>query len=98
LLQNLTTSLSANRKPVFDCLHTPNVEGRLANLKTELKIAEVKMMQWNAFADPLRACGQKIARHYAMMKEHGGAMMSTVPEQLKMMKQHMTIHLDSLAL
>lgn len=74
-----------------------HVEGRLAYLKTELKITEVQMPQWNAFADAFRASGQKMAQHCAMMKEHGGAMMSAdLPERLNMMEQHMTMHLDSL--
>jgi hypothetical protein len=75
-----------------------HVEGRLAYLKTELKITEAQMPQWNAFADAFRASGQKMAQHCAMMKEHGGAMMSAdLPERLNMMEQHMTMHLDSLA-
>jgi hypothetical protein len=74
-----------------------HVEGRLAYLKTELKITEAQMPQWNAFADAFRASGQKMAQHCAMMKEHGGAMMSAdLPERLNMMEQHMTMHLDSL--
>jgi hypothetical protein len=74
-----------------------HVEGRLAYLKTELKITEAQMPQWNAFADAFRANGQKMAQQCAMMKEHSGAMMSAdLPERLNMMEQHMTMHLDSL--
>jgi LTXXQ motif family protein len=79
------------------CHMGEHVEGRLAYLKTELKITEAQMPQWNAFADAFRASGQKMAQHCAMMKEHGGAMMSAdLPERLNMMEQHMTMHLDSL--
>jgi LTXXQ motif family protein len=74
-----------------------HVEGRLAYLKTELKITEAQMPQWNAFADAFRASGQKMAQQCAMMKVHSGAMMSAdLPERLNMMEQHMTMHLDSL--
>jgi LTXXQ motif family protein len=79
------------------CRMAEHVEGRLAYLKTELKITEAQMPQWNAFADAFRATGQKMAQHCAMAKEHGGAMMSAdLPERLNMMEQHMTLHLDSL--
>jgi hypothetical protein len=79
------------------CRMAEHVEGRLAYLKTELKITEAQMPQWNAFADAFRATGQKMGQHCAMAKEHGGAMMSAdLPERLNMMEQHMTLHLDSL--
>jgi LTXXQ motif family protein len=79
------------------CRMAEHVEGRLAYLKTELKITEAQMPQWNAFADTFRVTGQKMGQHCAMAKEHGGAMMSAdLPERLNMMEQHMTLHLDSL--
>ena len=79
------------------CHMSEHVEGRLAYLKTELKITEAQMPQWNAFADAFRASGQKVAQQCAMMKEHGGGMMSAdLPERLTMMEQHMTMHLNSL--
>jgi hypothetical protein len=38
-----------------------HVEGRIAFLKAELKIAEDQMSQWNAFADALRANAEMCA-------------------------------------
>ena len=38
-----------------------HVEGRIAFLKTELKIADAQLPQWNAFADALRSNGQRMA-------------------------------------
>jgi len=79
------------------CHMGEHVEGRLAYLKTELKVTEAQMPQWNAFADAFRAIGQKVAQQCATMKEHGGGMMSAdLPERLTMIEQHMTMHLDSL--
>ena len=79
------------------CRMGEHVEGRLAYLKAELKITDAQMPQWNAFADAFRASGQKVMKHCAMMKEHGDSTMSaTLPEQLNMMEQHMTTHLESL--
>ncbi len=74
-----------------------HVKGRLAYLKTELKITEAQTPQWNAFADAFRANGQKMAQQCAMMKEHSGSMMSAdLAERLNIMEQDMTMHLDSL--
>jgi LTXXQ motif family protein len=74
-----------------------HIDGKLAYLKTELKITEAQTPQWNAFADAFRASGQKMAQQCATMKEHGGSMMSAdLPERLNMMEQHMTMRLDSL--
>jgi len=79
------------------CRMGEHVEGRLAYLKTELKITDAQMPQWNAFADAFRASGQKMVQQCAMMKEHSGAMMSAdLLERLNMMEQHVTMHLDSL--
>jgi hypothetical protein len=79
------------------CRMGERVEGRLAYLKTELKITEAQMPQWNAFAEAFRASGQKAAQHCAMMKEHRGSMMSASPlERLNMMEQRMRMHLENL--
>jgi len=79
------------------CHMGQHVDGRLAYLKAELKITEAQTPQWNAYADAVRAAAQKMAQHCAMMKEHGGAMMSAdLPERLNMMEQHMTMRLDSM--
>jgi hypothetical protein len=79
------------------CRMGEHIEGRLAYLKAELKITEAQMPQWNAFADAYRTGAQKSAQHCAMMKEHGGAMMSVnLPERFDMMEQHMTMQLDSM--
>lgn len=79
------------------CRMGEHVDGRLAYLKTELKISDAQMPQWNAFADAYRAAGKKAEQHCAMMKEHGGMMMSaTLPDRLNMMEQHMSMHVENL--
>jgi hypothetical protein len=73
----------------FGMLHHP------VQHRSGLRQKKSQMPQWNAFADAFRASGQTMAQHCAMMKEHGGAMMSAdLPERLNMREQHMTIHLD----
>jgi hypothetical protein len=39
---------------------TRHIEGRLAFLKTELKITDAQMPQWNAFADAMRANAKRM--------------------------------------
>jgi hypothetical protein len=79
------------------CRMGEQVEGRLAFLKAELKIAEAQMPQWNTFADAFRSSGQKAAQHCTMMKEQRGSTMAGSPvERLTRMEQHMKMHLENL--
>ncbi len=69
-----------------------HVEGRVAFLKTELKITDSQASQWNAFADALRANAQRMgAMRNTMMQ---GGMMSgasvTAPDRLDRMEKMMT--------
>lgn len=41
--------------PMMGMNPAEHIEGRLAFLKTELKITDAQMAQWNAFADALRS-------------------------------------------
>ncbi|MBI1868387.1 MAG: Spy/CpxP family protein refolding chaperone [Methylocystis sp.] len=79
------------------CHMGEHVEGRLAYLKTELKITEAQTPQWNAFADAFRAVAKKMAQLCGMMKEHGGSMApASLPERLNMMEEHMTKGLEAM--
>ncbi|HEV2548902.1 MAG TPA: Spy/CpxP family protein refolding chaperone [Stellaceae bacterium] len=74
-----------------------HVEGRLAFLKTELKITDAQLPQWNAFAEALRA---NATQANGMMKQmpammQGGAP-SSLPEQLEVIEKHMATHLEML--
>ena len=48
-----------------------HVEGRIAFLKTELKITDAQTPQWNAFADALRANAQRIREMRTTMMQGG---------------------------
>ena len=70
------------------------VEGRLAFLKTELKITDAQLPLWNAVADAIRANAKG-------MSEMSGAMMgssqtATLPEKLALREKMMTAHLEAL--
>ena len=74
---------------------TGHVEGRLAFLKTELKITDAQLPLWNAVADAIRTNANTMS---AMMP--GGMMgnwqTATLPEKLALREKMMTGHLDAL--
>lgn len=80
------------------CRTTEHIEGRLAYLKAELKLADVQTAQWNAFADAFRSAAQKAGQFCASMHEHEGSessgMSGGVLQQLGMMERMMTAHLE----
>jgi hypothetical protein len=73
-----------------------HVEGRLAFLKTELKITDAQLPLWNAVADAIRANAK------SMSELMSGAMMgssqttATLPEKLALREKMMTAHLEAL--
>jgi hypothetical protein len=73
-----------------------HVEGRLAFLKTELKITDAQLPLWNAVADAIRANAK------SMSEMMSGGMMgtsqttATLPDKLSMREKMMTAHLDGL--
>ena len=71
-----------------------HVEGRLAFLKTELKITEAQLALWNAVADAMRANAKTMSDMAGGMV--GGSQMATLPEKLAMREKMMTAHLEAL--
>jgi hypothetical protein len=72
-----------------------HIEGRLAFLKTELKITDAQLPQWNAFADALRANATQAS---GMMKQmqammQGGAP-PNLPARLDVVEKHLQAHLE----
>jgi hypothetical protein len=74
--------------------HGEHVEGRLAFLKTELKITEAEMPQWNAFADAVRANAKSVTGMRESMAARGAA--KTLPDRLALAKSVMSAHLEAL--
>jgi LTXXQ motif family protein len=71
-----------------------HVEGRLAFLKTELKITEAQLPLWNAVADAIRANAKGMgAMSEGMM---GGTQATMLPEKLALREKMMTAHLEAL--
>ena len=69
-----------------------HVEGRLAFLKTELKITDAQLPLWNAVADAIRANAKSMSE----MMSGGGSQTATLPDKLSMREKMMTAHLEAL--
>ena len=70
-----------------------HIEGRIAFLKTELKITDAQLPQWNAFADALRSSMTALhAAMQSMMQANGRA---TAPDQMERQVAVLSSHLDS---
>jgi hypothetical protein len=72
-----------------------HVEGRIAFLKTELKITDAQTTQWNAFADALRANARTMMRMHSEIKGSSGMSVSAL-DRLDRMQKHMSASLDAL--
>jgi hypothetical protein len=70
-----------------------HVEGRIAFLKTELKITEAQSPQWNQFAEALRSNARRMTEMHGMMSQGDAAM--SAPERLDRMETMMTGMLES---
>jgi hypothetical protein len=71
-----------------------HVEGRLAFLKTELKITEPQLPLWNAVADAVRASAKSMGDMSGGMM--GTSQAATLSDKLAMREKMMTAHLDAL--
>jgi len=76
------------------CGPTEHLDGKLAYLKTELKLSEQQQAAWNAFADAYRAAMQKAAKACAPTGEGGEHRDHGILGQLGMMEHHMVDHLE----
>jgi LTXXQ motif family protein len=75
---------------------TAHIDGRLAYLKTELKITDAQTSLWNAYAEAARDNAQGMsARCTAMMTTTGAAGLS-LPDRLDQHEQFMAAQLESI--
>src|SRR5260370_16161228 len=73
---------------------TGHVEGRLAFLKTELKITDAQLPLWNAVADAIRANAKGMSGMSGGMM--GSKQTATLPDKLALREKMMTTHLEAL--
>ena len=71
-----------------------HVEGRLAFLKTELKITDAQLSLWNAVADAIRANAKSMGEMPGGMM--GSPQAATLPDKLALREKMMTAHLEAL--
>ena len=71
-----------------------HIEGRLAFLKTELKITDAQLPLWNAVAAAIRANGKSVSEMSGPMM--GSMHTGTLPEKLAAREKMMTAHLEAL--
>ena len=71
-----------------------HVEGRLAFLKTELKITDAQLPLWNPVADAMRANAKTMGDMAGGMM--GGSQTATLPDKLAMREKMMAAHLEAL--
>lgn len=72
-----------------------HIEGRLAFIKTELKITDAQMPQWNAFAEAVRDNAKSMSEMHQSMGARQNAP-QTLPERLAFEDKAMTAHLGAL--
>lgn len=76
---------------------TADVEGRIASLRTELKITGAQVDAWNAFADVLRANTRRAGPvHAAMMSRPAGGVPVSLEKRLDLHEQALTTSLTNL--
>ena len=92
MMQNMMAMMSAQTGMIAE-----HVEGRIAGLKTELKITEAQTPQWNRFADALRATAKSMNEmHQSMMTMKQGQAAKPLPERFAARQQAMSAHLAAL--
>lgn len=89
MMRNMMTMMSADTGMMLS-----NVEGRIASLKTELKIIDAQEPQWNRFADGLRGAGKSMNGMYGQMMQTGAT--ATLQARLDRQETMLSTHLSSL--
>ena len=73
-----------------------HIEGRLAYIKTELKITEAQESLWNAYAGAARDNAQAMSAHCNATIANGGSNTASLPDRLDQHIQFMAAQLDAL--
>lgn len=70
------------------------VEGRIAFLRTELKITDAQASAWNAFADALRTNARNLGEVRASMAPRAGAASRTLVDRLALQEKWLAARLE----
>ena len=86
MMRNMMTMMGAQSGVMVS-----NIEGRLASLKTELKITDAQASTWNRFAEAMRAAAGSMNEMYQQMMQSGPA--ATLPARLERREAMLSGHL-----
>jgi hypothetical protein len=89
MMRNMMTMMGARSG-----MMAADVEGRIASLKTELKITDAQAPQWNRFADALRTTAKSMNGMFEQMMPAGTE--AALPERLQRHEKMMSAHLNAL--
>jgi hypothetical protein len=70
------------------------IEGRIAFLKTELKIADAQSAAWNAFAEALRTNARSLGEVRASMMPQAGAVQQGLVDRLALQEKWLATRLE----
>jgi hypothetical protein len=73
-----------------------DIEGRIASLRTELKITAPQADAWNAFADVLRANARQAGQVHAGMMAAPNGTPPSLPQRLERHERMLVVGLDNL--
>lgn len=89
--------MMGNGQGAYMCtMMTGHIEGRLAYLKTELKITDAQDSLWNAYASATRDNAQAMATHCTAMMGQRGATGISLPDRLDQHEQFIAAQLDAM--
>lgn len=89
--------MMGNGQGAYMCtMMTSHIEGRLAYLKTELKVTDAQDSLWNAYASAARSNAQAMATHCTTMMGQRSATGISLPDRLDQHEQFMAAQLDAM--
>ncbi len=87
MMRNMMTMMSAQSG-----MMASNIEGRIASLKTELKITDAQAPAWNRFAEAMRAAAGSMGNMYEQTMQSGPA--AILPARLERREKMIATHLS----
>lgn len=86
-----------NGQGAYMCnMMTGHIEGRLAYLKTELKITDAQASLWETYANASRQNAQAMTAHCTTMMGQPGATTLSLPDRLDQHEKFMAAQLDAI--
>jgi hypothetical protein len=92
MMQMMGAGMMGERGMPMMGMMTDHIEGRLAFLKTELKITDAQMPTWEAFADVVRANATAMrGMHETMMESRQEPLPARIEQHEKLLSAHLEV-------